>query len=61
MLAFVATHGLGSRRKIAEASNGALLLSEVQDMTDAKRVPLPKWRIAAAAMDWIEKEEKEER
>ena len=58
MLAFVATHGLGARRKIAEATNGVLQLSEVQDMTDAKRVPLPKWRIAATAMDWIEEQER---
>ena len=56
-MAFVATHGLGARRKIAEATNGALQLSDIQDMTDAKRVPLPKWRLAAAAMDWIEEQE----
>lgn len=56
-MAFVASHGLGARRKIAEATNGALQLSDVQDMTDAKRVPLQKWRIVAAAMDWIEEQE----
>ena len=57
LMAFVATHGLGARRKIAEASNGALFLGDVQDMTDAKRVPLAKWRAAALAMDRIEAEE----
>lgn len=57
LMAFVAAHGLGARRKIAEASNGALFLGDVQDMTDAKRVPLAKWRGCAAAMDWIEAEE----
>ena len=56
-MAFVATNGLGARRKIAEASNGALTLSEVQDMTDAKRVQLQKWRLADAAMDQIEEQE----
>lgn len=60
LMAFVATHGLGARRKIAEATNGALQLSDIQDMTDAKRVPLPKWRLAAAAMDWIEEQERQE-
>lgn len=57
LMAFVAGHGLGARRKIAETSNGALQLSDVQDMTDAKRVPLSKWRVAAAAMDRIEEQE----
>ena len=57
-MAFAATHGLGARRRIAEASNGALTLSEVQDMTDAKRVPLSKWRAAEAAMDRIEEQER---
>ena len=56
MMAFVASHGLGARRKIAEASNGALTLEEVQAMTDCGRVPLSKWRVAAAAMDWIEEQ-----
>lgn len=59
LMAFVAGHGLGARRKIAEASNGALQLSDVQDMTEAKRVPLSKWRVAAAAMDWIEEQERQ--
>ena len=57
LMAFIAAHGLGARRKIAEASNGALSLGDVQDMTDAKRVPLAKWRVCEAAMDWIEAEE----
>lgn len=56
-MAFVATHGLGARRKIAEASNGALTVADVQDMTDAKRVTLSKWHAAAAAMDRIEEKE----
>lgn len=56
-MAFCAARGLGARRKIAETSNGTLTLSDVQDMTDAKKVPLPKWRLAAAAMDWIEEQE----
>lgn len=53
LMAFIATHGLGARRKIAECSNGALTLSDVQDMTDAKRLPLSKWRVARAAMEQI--------
>ncbi len=57
LMAFCAAHGLGARRKIAEARNGALQLSEVQDMTDAKHVTLSKWRVAAVAMDWIEEQE----
>lgn len=58
LMAFVTTHGLGARRKIAETSNGALQLSDVQDMTDAKRAPLSTWRAAAAAMDRIEEQER---
>ena len=57
-MAFIATHGLGARRKIAECSNGALTLSDVQDMTDAQRVTLSKWRAARAAMEQIEETEK---
>lgn len=56
-MAFIATHGLGARRKIAECSNGALTLSDVQDMTDAKRLPLSKWRAARAAMEQIQETE----
>lgn len=56
-MAFVATHGLGARRMIAEASSGALFLSDVQDMTDAVKVPLAKWRAAAEAMNRIEEQE----
>lgn len=59
LMAFVAGHGLGARRKITESSNGALQLSDVQDMTDAKRVPLSKWRLAAAAMDRIEEQKRQ--
>lgn len=57
LMAFVATHGLGARRRIAEYSEGALTVSDVQDMTDAKRVTLSLWQAAAAAMDRIEAEE----
>lgn len=56
-MAFVAAHGLGARRKIAEASNGVLTVADVQSMADAKRVTLSKWQGAAAAMDWIEEQE----
>ena len=58
-MAFVAAHGLGARRKIAETSNGALTIAEVQDMTDAKRLPLSKWRVARAAMEQITQQETE--
>jgi hypothetical protein len=57
LMAFVAAHGLGARRKIALCSEGALTMSDVQDMTDAKRVTLNLWQAAAAAMDRIEAEE----
>lgn len=57
LTAFVSATGLGARRRIAETSNGELTLSDVQDMTDAKRVTLSKWRAAAAAMDRIVEEE----
>lgn len=60
LMAFVSTHGLGARRRISEASNGALTMSEVQDMTDCVRLPLAKWRIAAAAMDLIKEQETKE-
>ena len=57
LMAFVAAHGLGSRRMVAEASSGKLTLANVQDMTDARQVDVRLWRAAAAAMDRIEKEE----
>lgn len=60
-MAFIASHGLGARRRIAEASNGKLFLSDLQDMSDAKRVPLAKWRVAAACMDFIEEQEEEQK
>ena len=55
--AFVATHGLGARRKIAEASSGALMMYDVQEMTDCGKVPIHKWRAAKMAMDKILAEE----
>ena len=57
LMAFVAAHGLGARRKIAEASGGKLTLTDVQDMTDAKQVDIKKWREANAAMTIIEETE----
>ena len=57
LIAFVASHGLGARRRIAEASNGVLTQEEVRNMTDAKRVTLSKWQAAAAAMDRIEEQD----
>ena len=58
-MSFIAAHGLGARRRIAETSNGVLTLSDVQDMTDARRVTLSKWRAARAAMEQIEEKEKQ--
>lgn len=55
-MAFCAAHGLGARRQIAEHSGGVLTLADVQDMTDAHRVTLSKWRAARAAMEQIEAE-----
>lgn len=59
LMAFIAAHGLGARRKIAEASVGALTLADVQDMTDCAPVPLAKWRVARAAMEQITQQETE--
>lgn len=58
LMAFVAAHGLGARRRIAEASNGVLTLEDVQAMTDCKRVTLSKWCAARAAMEIIEEADK---
>lgn len=55
--AFCATHGLGARKMIADASAGALTISELLDMMSSARVQLAKWRAAAAAMDRIEEKE----
>ena len=60
LMAFVAAHGLGARRRIAEASDGKLTLSDIQDMTDAKQVDIRKWREAAKAMTMIEAAEQME-
>lgn len=57
LMAFCGSHGLGARRRIAEASGGKLSIADVQDMTDAKQKDIKLWRAAAAAMDRIEKEE----
>lgn len=57
LMAFCATHGLGARRMIAEASGGKLTLVAVQDLTDAKRRQIQDWRAAAEAMNRIEAEE----
>lgn len=55
--AFCATHGLGARKMIADASAGELTISELLDMMSSARVQLSKWRAAAAAMDRIEEKE----
>lgn len=55
--AFCATHGLGARKMIADASAGELTISELLDMMSSARVQLAKWRAAAAAMDRIEEKE----
>ena len=57
---FCAEHGMGARRRIAEASEGGLTLSDVQDLTDCKPKFIRTWRQAAAAMDRIENREKED-
>lgn len=59
LMAFCGSHGLGARRRIAEASGGKLSIANVQDMTDAKQVDIKKWREAARAMDRIEAAEME--
>ena len=59
-MAFIAVHGIGARRKIAEASGGKLTLEDVQAMADAKKIDVRKWREAAKAMDRIEAENGEE-
>lgn len=60
LMAFCGSHGLGARRRIAEASGGKLSIADVQDMTDAKQVDIKKWREAAKAMDRIEAAEGED-
>ena len=59
LMQFCAEHGLGARRKIADVSNGALTLSDVQDLTDCVPRPINVWRICEAAMNYIENQEKE--
>lgn len=58
-MAFIATHGLGARRKIAECSNGELTVEDLLNMQNCRRVTLSKWRSARTAMQQIEQEEKE--
>ena len=57
LMAFVAGHGLGARRMVAEASGGKLTIANVQDMTDTKQKDIKLWREAARAMDRIEAKE----
>ena len=60
LMAFIASHGLGARRKIAECSNGVLTVEDLLNMQNCRRVTLSKWRAARAAMEQIEQEEKEQ-
>lgn len=59
-MSFIAAHGLGARRKIAECSNGVLTVEDLLNMQNCRRVTLSKWRAARAAMEQIEQEEKEQ-
>ena len=54
---FVRSRGAGARRKIAETSNGALTTDELFQMCQCTPMPLSKWRIAEAAMKFIEEAE----
>ena len=58
LAAFIGARGPGTRRRLAEASNGALKLEDVLNMTQAMQMPIAKWRILNGAMDWIEQQEK---
>ena len=60
LMAFCGSHGLGARRRIAEASGGKLSIADIQDMTDAKQKDIKLWRAVAAAMDRIEAMEGED-
>ena len=60
LMAFIASHGLGARRRIAECSNGVLTVEDLLNMQNCRRVTLSKWRAARAAMEQIEQEEKEQ-
>ena len=57
MTDFVMSRGAGARRKIAETSNGALTTDELFQMCQCTPMPLSKWRIAEAAMKFIEEAE----
>lgn len=59
LTAFVADRGPGARKKIADASNGELTIDELFEMCAATPYPLVKWRVAEAAMQFIERNEKE--
>lgn len=59
LLAFLTLRGAGTKRRLAEAGNGALTLEDVLDMAEARPTPLAKWRIVNKAMDWIEAQEAE--
>ena len=54
LTAYCAAHGLGAACKIAKASNGAITDDDVRAMKDGLRVPIQKWRILSAALDWLE-------
>lgn len=57
LMGYCAAHGLGSARTIAEAAGGALTDDEVRSMKDGDRLPIQKWRILSAALDWLEENE----
>ena len=58
MTAYCSAHGLGSARKIAEATNGVLTHEDVRRMKDAEKYGLSQWRILDAALDWLEEKNK---
>ena len=51
---FVKSRGPGARKQIAAASNGAVTVEELFDMSAAAPYPLAKWRVVEAAMQHIE-------
>ena len=51
---YVISHGPGAKREIANAGDGSITLDDVIAMCGSRRVPLSKWRAAAAALDRLE-------
>lgn len=57
LLQFWKKNGLGSLRKLAEATNGVLDTERIRDMMNGAKAELATWKVVGAALDYLETKE----